>query len=134
MRFLDFRGEKNAVTFGGSRALQSGSALRCATVVVRNSRVDGGGGSRRRRSCRCLEAPAITESKVEFVEEGEVEWKYDASLPDGRGGVDGGSSPDCMNRRPDVGVELSFGVFPEGGVLPEVDEEQAGRGDALKEC
>ena len=30
-------------------------------------------------------------------------------------------------------MELFFGVIPEGGVLPELDEEQAGRVDALKE-
>ena len=70
---------------------------------------------------------------MEFVEEGEVEWKYDASFPDGPGGVDGGSSPDCIPRRTDVGVELSFRVIPESGVFPLVDEEQAGRVDALKE-
>ena len=119
--------------FAGSLALQSDSALRCTTVVARNSRADGGGGSLRRRSCRRFEAPAITESKLEFAEEEEVEWKYDGSFPDGPGGVDGGSSPDCIPRRPDVGVELSFGVTPESGLLRQVDREQAGRVDPLKE-
>ena len=46
--------------------------------------------------------------------------------------TDGGSSPDCKPRRPDVGVKLSFGVIPESGVLPLVDEEQAGSVDAFK--
>ena len=47
--------------------------------------------------------------------------------------VDGSSSPDSITRRPDVGVELSFGVIPESGVLPLVDEDQAVTVDALKE-
>ena len=88
--------------FAGSLSLQSDSALRCTTVVARNSRADGGGGSLRRRPCRRFEAPAITESKLEFAEGEEKEWKYDASFPDGPGSVDGRSSPDCIPRRPDV--------------------------------
>ena len=100
--------------------------------MARNSRVDGGGGSRRRRSYRCLEAPAITESKMELGDEGQVEWKY-ASSPNGPGGIDGGSSPNCLPRRPEVGVELSLVVDPESGVLSQENEGQAGRVDALKE-